>query len=471
MAQILGVFFLAILGAVSGRPLAASAPVFIVPLTGAIGPATADFAGRALARAEKEGAQLVVLRIDTPGGLDLSMRQIIKDVLASPVPVAAFVAPSGARAASAGTYILYASHVAAMAPGTNLGAATPVNLAAPAPVAPAGKPDEAHDKARGDKPGSTEGAEAGTDTMTRKQVSDAAAYIRAFAQMRGRNAEWAERAVREGASLSAEEALAQKVIDLTARDVPELLSKLDGRRVTTAAGDRILATAGAPLITEEIDWRTRFLAIITDPSVALILLMIGVYGLFFEFWNPGLALPGVVGAVCLLIGLFALQMLPVNYAGLALILLGLSFMVAEVFFPAFGSLGAGGIVAFAVGAVMLIDTDVPGFGVSRALIAALVAVTALFIFFVAALALTARRRPIVTGPEALIGSIGVALDDLETEGWARIHGEQWRVRSTVPIKRGQSVRVTSRGDLLLSVVPVAETARGSSLQAPLTEGH
>jgi len=450
MTQILGVFFLAILATISSWANAASTQVFVVPLSGAIGPATADFVGRALARAEKEDAQLVVLRIDTPGGLDLSMRQIIKDILASPVPVAAFVAPSGARAASAGTYILYASHIAAMAQGTNLGAATPVNIAAPSPIAPppAHKPDDARDN---DKDGKRDKA-----AMTKKQLSDAAAYIRAFAQMRGRNVEWAERAVRDGVSLSAEEALAQKVIDLTARDVPELLSKLDGRKVTTAGGERTLATAGATLLTEEPDWRTRFLAIITDPSVALILLMIGVYGLFFEFWNPGLALPGVVGAVCLLVGLFALQMLPVNYAGLGLILLGLSFMVAEVFFPAFGSLGAGGVIAFAIGAVMLIDTEVPGFGVPSGLIATLVAVTALFIFFVAAVALRARRRPIVSGHEALIGSIGVALDDVEPEGWARIHGEQWRVRSTVPIKGGQSVRVTSRGDLLLSVEPVAD---------------
>ncbi|HWZ73322.1 MAG TPA: nodulation protein NfeD [Casimicrobiaceae bacterium] len=460
MNQIFGVFFLAIVGTIPWRADAASTQVVVVPLTGAIGPATADFVGRALARAEKEDAQLVVLKIDTPGGLDLSMRQIIKDILASPVPVAAFVAPSGARAASAGTYILYASHIAAMAPGTNLGAATPVNIAAPSPLTPtpARKPDDArdnHKSGKGEK-GASEGEDAVQDTMTKKQLSDAAAYIRAFAQMRGRNVEWAERAVRDGVSLSAEEALAQKVIDLTARDVPELLSKLDGRKVTTAGGERTLATAGATLVTAEPDWRTRFLAIITDPSVALILLMIGVYGLFFEFWNPGLALPGVVGAVCLLIGLFALQMLPVNYAGLALILLGLSFMVAEVFFPAFGSLGAGGVIAFAVGAVMLIDTEVPGFGVPSGLIATLVAVTALFIFFVAALALKARRRPIVTGHEALIGSVGVALEDLEPEGWARIHGEQWRVRSPVSIKLGQSVRVTSRGDLLLSVEPVAD---------------
>ena len=297
--------------------------------------------------------------------------------------------------------------------------------------------------------------------MTKKAVHDAAAYIRSLAQLRGRNVEWAERAVRESVSLSADEALAQHVIDLTARDVPELLAKLNGRKIVTAGGERILATSGAATTTVAPDWRTRFLAIITDPSVALMLLMAGVYGLFFEFWNPGLALPGVLGAICLLLGLFALQMLPVNYAGLALVLLGIAFIVAETFLPAYGSLGVGGIVAFAIGAVMLIDTDVPGFGVPYWLIATLAAVTALFVFFVAGAALKARRRPIVTGHEQLIGSIGVALDDLETEGWARVHSEQWRVNSPVPIKRGQRVRVTARSDLLLSVLPVTEADQGA----------
>lgn len=456
MTKLLPAFVAAFLAFAPGRADAVPGAVLVVPLAGAIGPASADFVGRSLSRAAEENAQLVVLEIDTPGGLDRSMRQIIQDILASPVPVAAFVAPSGARAASAGTYILYASHVAAMAPGTNLGAATPVSIGMPAPATPAPKPADAS------KPEKSEGSQGGDEgTMTRKAVHDAAAYIRSLAQMRGRNVEWAERAVRESVSLSADEALSEHVIELTARDVPELLTKLNGRKIVTAGGERLLATSGAAMATLAPDWRTRFLAIITDPSVALMLLMAGVYGLFFEFWNPGLALPGVLGAICLLLGLFALQMLPVNYAGLALVLLGITFIIAETFLPAYGSLGVGGIAAFAIGAVMLIDTDVPGFGVPYWLIGTLAAVTALFVFFVAGAALKARRRPIVTGHEQLIGSIGVALDDLDTEGWARIHSEQWRVKSPVPIKRGQRVRVTARSDLLLSVLPVTEADQGA----------
>jgi len=433
---------------------AAPAPAYIVPIAGPIGPATADFIERGLQRADKERASVVVLEIDTPGGLDVSMRAIIKAILASPVPVAAYVAPSGARAASAGTYILYASHIAAMAPGTNLGAATPVAIGvpdvAPQPRAPKPDGDKHDDKTSGAKPPDESGS---AGTMTRKQTHDAAAYIRGLAQMRGRNAEWGERAVREAVSLSADDALAQNVIDVTARDVPELLQRIDGRKVVVVDGERALATAGAETVTIEPDWKSRFLAVIADPSVALILMMIGVYGLFFEFANPGFVLPGVAGAICLLIALFALHMLPVNYAGLALLLLGISFLVAEAFFPSYGSLGVGGIVAFAIGAVLLIDTDVPGFGIPRALIAALAIVTALFVFVVSGVALKARRRPVVTGREALIGSVGVALDDVDREGWARVNSEVWRVRSAEPLKRGQPVRVQTRDGLVLTVVP------------------
>jgi membrane-bound serine protease (ClpP class) len=372
------------------------------------------------------------------------MRDIIKAILASRVPVAVFVGPSGARAASAGTYILYASHIAAMAPGTNLGAATPIQIGMPSPASP----PAGADKEKGKKD------EDHQDTLSRKQVHDAAAYIRGLAQLRGRNADWGERAVREAVSLSADEALAQKVIDLTARDVNDLVTKADGRKVTTTAGERTVATSGANIVTLEPDWKSRFLAIITEPSVALILMMLGVYGLFFEFANPGFVLPGVIGGIALLIGLFALNMLPVNYAGLALVLLGLSFMIAEAFFPSYGSLGVGGIIAFAVGAVMLIDSDVPGFGIPYWLIGTLAFVSAVFIFIVGAVALRARKRPIVTGHEELIGSMGVVIEDSGTDGWARVHSEQWRVHSPVPLRRGQDVRVTGRDGLVLMVTPI-----------------
>jgi membrane-bound serine protease (ClpP class) len=435
---------------------AAPAPVIVLPLSGAIGPAAADFVVRGLSRAERDGAQVVVLQVDTPGGLDTSMREIIKAILASRTPVAVFVAPSGARAASAGTYILYASHIAAMAPGTNLGAATPVQIGmpSPAPSAPPSPPLETG------KSKSADETPIPQDTLTRKQTHDAAAYIRGLAQLRGRNAEWGERAVREAVSLSADEALAQNVIDLTARDVPELLIKVDGRKVTTAAGTRVLATAGAAILTIEPDWKSRFLAVITDPSVALILMMLGVYGLFFEFSNPGFVLPGVFGAICLCVGLFALNMLPVNYAGLTLVLLGLAFFIAEAFLPSYGSLGAGGIIAFVIGAVMLIDTDVPGFGVPYWLIGSVALLSAAFMILVGGVALKARRRPVITGGEELIGSVGIVLEDAGTEGWARIHSEQWHVKSQVPLRRGQDVRVTARDGLVLTVTPLNEGAGG-----------
>ncbi len=440
----------------AGWAYAALAPVMLLPLSGAIGPAAADFVLRGLARAEREGAQLVVLQVDTPGGLDTSMREIIKAILASPVPVAVFVGPSGARAASAGTYILYASHIAAMAPGTNLGAATPVQIGMPSPAPSAAQP-QAPEK---NKSKAADEAPATQDTLTKKQTHDAAAYIRGLAQLRGRNAQWGERAVREAVSLSADEALAQNVIDLTARDVPELMIKLDGRKVTTAAGARVLATAGAPVLTIEPDWKSQFLAVITDPSVALILMMLGVYGLFFEFSNPGFVLPGVVGAICLCLGLFALNMLPVNYAGLTLVLLGLAFLIAEAFLPSYGSLGVGGIIAFVIGAVMLIDTDVPAFGVPYWLIGSLAVLSAAFIILVGGVALRARRRPVVTGHEELIGSVGVVLEDTGTEGWARVRSEQWQVHSPVPLTRGQDVRVTARNGLVLTVMPLNESAGG-----------
>ena len=458
MRPVLRMIAFSLLAGWLGIASAADAPgvISVVPITGPIGPATADFVQRALDRAQADRVDLVVLQMDTPGGLDTSMRDIIKAILAARVPVATFVAPGGARAASAGTYIMYASPIAAMAPGTNLGAATPVDIGGPGPLPSAPEPpSKGKDADKGEspaKPGKSD------DAMTRKQVHDAAAYIRGLAQLRGRNAEWAERAVREAVSLPAQDALAQHVIDLVATDVPDLAQKLDGRKVTTAAGERVLATAGATITVAAPDWRTRFLAIITHPSIALILLTVGFYGLIFEVMNPGMVLPGVVGAIAILIGMYALQLLPTNYAGLALVLLGLSFIVAEAFVPAYGSLGIGGVIAFVVGALMLIETDVPGFGVPWPLIATLAVTSLLFLFGIAAAAMKARRRPVVSGREQMIGSHGVVVDNAEGEDWVRVHSELWRARSAHPLASGQTVRVTGKEGLVLTVVPTHKEA-------------
>ncbi|MFH1044430.1 MAG: nodulation protein NfeD [Pseudomonadota bacterium] len=429
---------------------AAPAPVLVLTVNGAIGPATADYVHRGIEHARAQGAQLLVLQMDTPGGLDTSMRAIIKDILAAPMPVAAFVAPAGARAASAGTYILYASHVAAMAPATNLGAATPVQIGG---ASGGGKDGEGKDGGDGKAAkGSGKAGGGSSDTMTSKQVHDAAAYIRGLAQMRGRNVEWGERAVREAVSLSSAEAQKLKVIDLVAADVPQLLQRLDGRKFGIAGTERVLDTAGAVATAFEPDWRTRLLSVITDPSIAYMLVLLGLYSILFEFYNPGMVLPGVVGAICVLVALYAFQMLPVNYAGLALILLGIGFMVGEAFFPAYGSLGIGGLIAFVVGSVILIDTDIPGYGIPYALIGGFAAASAAFLMLMIGLALKARRRPVVSGREELIGSAGEVLEDFDGEGWARVHSETWRVRAAMPLKAGQRVRIAAIDGLVLDVV-------------------
>jgi membrane-bound serine protease (ClpP class) len=398
---------------------AIAAPILVVPLDGAVGPASAHFVKRTIERGAKEGAALVIVQMDTPGGLDTSMREVIKGILASPVPVAVFVAPSGARAASAGTFILYAAHIAAMAPGTNLGAASPVSIGGAVPQKD-GKKEE--------------------DTMTRKVTNDAVAYIRGLAEMRGRNADWAEKAVREGVSLPAQEALKVKVIDHVVPDVPALL--------------KALGKEGAEVRNVDPDWRTRVLGVITNPTVAYLLILVGIYALIFEFMSPGLVLPGVVGAIALLVALYALHLLPVNYAGLALMLLGIAFMVAEAFLPAFGSLGIGGIVAFVLGSIMLIeDTELPGFDIPYGLIAGVTAASAGFLIVMLGMLLRSRRGAVVSGREEMIGATGEALVDFEGEGWARVHGEQWKVRASRPVRRGQKLRVTAMQGLVLSVEP------------------
>ena len=425
---------------------AAPGAVWVLGIDDAIGPASADYLVRSLDQAQAQRAQLVVIRMDTPGGLDSAMRQMIKAILASPVPVATYVAPSGARAASAGTYILYASHVAAMAPGTNLGAATPVQIGGP-PGAP--------------KDDKTKGSD--DETLSRKQVNDAAAYIRGLAQLRGRNADWAEKAVREAVSLPASEALRLNVIDQVADDLPALLRKLDGKTLEAAGQPHQLQTAGASLVEHLPDWRTRVLAVITNPSVALILIMIGVYGLLFEFMSPGSTVGGVVGGICLLLALYALQLLPVSFAGVALIVLGIAFMIAEAFLPSFGVVGFGGIVAFVVGALILIDTDAPGFGIPLALIGTLGVLSALLIGGVLGMALKARQRALVSGDAGLVGSLVPVTQVMAgnpLRGVVLAQGEQWQVQCATPLQAGQNVRVTARHGVMLDVSAAAPAAQG-----------
>ena len=455
--------------------------VMLLQLQGAIGPATSDFVTRGIEAAEAANATLMVLEMDTPGGLDTAMREIIQAILASSVPVATYVSPQGARAASAGTYILYASHIAAMAPATNLGAATPVAIGGPAPAAPADPAEEAEetddvDESDDDDDGdendeSTSDDEAAdedededeaapidaipqpSNASERKAINDAVAYIRGLAELRDRNADWAEDAVRAAESLSSRTALEMNVIDLIAENLADLLQQLDGWELEIDGREIELDTTGLIYERFEPDWRTRLLQVISNPTVAYMLMLLGIYGLLFEGYNPGAIVPGVVGAIALLLALFSFQVLPVNYAGLALIVLGVILMVSEFLVPSFGALGMGGIAAFVFGSVILIDSDIPGFGVSIPLIATIALSGALVMLGIVWFAVKSRDRPVVSGAEEMSGARAEALQDFETRGPVWVHGERWTARTDTPVSAGQLLEVVGVEGLTLHVRP------------------
>jgi membrane-bound serine protease (ClpP class) len=421
----------------------------LIELNGPIGPAMSRYVEQALLDARVEHSPVVILQMDTPGGLDTSMRDIIRAILASPVPVVVYVAPAGARAASAGTYILYASHFAAMAPATNLGAATPISIggepSAPPPPPAANPGGDKQQKSPQEITPSTAGE--------RKAVNDAVAYIRSLAQLRSRNAVWAESAVRGAASLSSSDALEEHVIDIVAKDVPDLLQQLQGRKVKAADREIVLDTQGLAVKSVAPDWRTQVLLILTHPTIAYGLLLMGIYGLLLEGYNPGAVLPGVVGALSLLLGLYGLQLLAVNYAGLALMALGIGLIVTEFFMPAFGSLGVGGLAAFVIGSIILFDNHASGPRVALPLIVGIAVAGGLVICAIAWLALRARRRPLSAGVETMIGAFVEAVNDCQDRCVVRYGGELWNARTSTPLHAGQRARIVKVAQMTLWVEP------------------
>ena len=434
--------------------------VWVIEISGGIGPATSDYVSREIEQAHKEQASFIVLKVDTPGGLDTSMRDIIRAITTSPLPVATWVGPAGARAASAGTYILLASHVASMAPGTNLGAATPVSLTAPGgkdddsggnPFAPKKEQESQDSTNESDDDAADDDKVTAKTAMEKKVINDARAYIRGLAKLHGRNEEWAETAVTEAASIDAEKALELNVIDFLASDLDGLISQSNGRTVIINGLEAKIELSNVAYVEREQDWRFKLLSVITNPNVAYILMLIGIYGLLLEFYNPGVGLPGVLGGICLLLAMYSLQMLPVSYAGLGLLLLGIALMVAEAFSPSFGILGLGGIVAFALGSVMLMDTETPGYQIAIPLIVGLTVVSAVFTFVILSLLLKARRKPVTTGMEALLGQEAVVVSGFPGSGRVLVEGEIWQANCEVPLTKGDRVTVVEINGLCLEV--------------------
>lgn len=449
----------------------------LIEIEGAIGPASAQYLERAFETVEEERMDLIILQLNTPGGLVTTTREMIATILGAPVPVVGYVAPAGAHAASAGTYIMYATHVAAMAPGTNLGAATPVQMQGPGmPGQPekkdgqdkntdgAGSDKGSKDGADGKKDGQQADKQSGEtgkklspdDPMKAKSVNDLVAYIRSLAQMRGRNAEWAEKAVREAVSLPANEAVEMNVVDLTARDVAELLEKIDGRKVEVGKTEVTIRTKGMLIERIEPDWQVKFLGVITNPNVAFILMLIGIYGIIFEFWNPGSIGPGIIGGICLLLGLYAMNVLPLDYTGAGLVLLGLAFMTAEAFLPSFGILGIGGLIAFAFGAALLFDADSPQFRLSIPVIVSTTLVCGLLFSIVLGYAWRSFRTPVTTGTSSMVGQRARVLEWSKGKGFVWAAGERWHASSDTPLKKGQDVAIESVNGLNLVVSPATE---------------